>query len=307
MQIELSVYLPPREKRRVDGLLAILFPLESRSFIARMCARGLIEVNGAVIKKSLDVKTWDVVAVNFIHEKSHLEGENIPVDIVFENDAFAVVNKDAGIAVHPVPWEGGNSGTLVNALLNHFGSLSVINGIERPGLIHRLDKDTSGLILIAKNDQAMRGIQKVISDRKIQKTYLALVCGKVNEGGIIESFMGRDPNNRKFMTNVDEASGKFAKSVFRVREYFPVTDTTLVEVDIHTGRMHQIRVHMKSVGHPVVGDKIYGFEKVNSRFEREFSLGRQWLHAWRLRFRWNDTDWSFEAPIKEDLKKAIWM
>lgn len=280
-------------------------------------------------------------------EAMHLEAEDLPIDIAYENDDFAIINKDAGMNTHPTPGEEGRKGTLVNALLYHFKKLphppapspsekegdyyyypissewesidnektlsfrrgqgwgSIINWVERPGIVHRLDKDTSGLIIIAKNDRSMHALQLKIAKRTIEKTYLALVVGRVkDQEGYIESFIGRDPYDRKKMTVVNPVNPKIAKTKFINRWYF-ASKYTLLEVDLLTGRTHQIRVHLASIGFPILGDKIYGNEKMNKEAQEEYELTRQWLHAWKLRFTLFGKDFLFEWPLKDDLKKVI--
>lgn len=242
-----------------------------------------------------------------------LVAEDMPLDIIFENDDFAVVNKDAGINTHPTPGEEGRRGTLVNALLYHFKTLgirsdeqpSIINWVERPGIVHRLDKDTSWLIIIAKNDRAMHALQLKIAKRTIQKTYLALVVWKVKDTEwYIESFIGRDPYDRKKMTTENPINPKLAKTKFCNKWYYH-DRYTLLEVDLLTWRTHQIRVHLSSIGYPIIGDKTYGYEKSNQEAWEEFWLTRQWLHAYKLEFNLFGTDYIFEAPLKDDLKKLI--
>lgn len=202
---------------------------------------------------------------------------------MYDGPGFAVVNKPAGMNVHPVPGENGHTGTLVNALLYHFGSLSVINGVERPGIVHRLDKNTSGLLLVAKEDRAMWALQKKIEKRTISKRYLAVVVGEIRDPEIyIESFIGRDPNDRKRITVTNPINPKLAKTRAYVRE---IRDgLTLLEVDLLTGRTHQIRVHLASIGFPILGDEVYGRESANRPYREKYGLTRQWLHAWRLNF-----------------------
>lgn len=172
--------------------------------------------------------------------------------------------------VHPVPGEGGKSGTLINALMSHFGSLSVINGIERPGLVHRLDKETSGILIIAKNDGFMTHIQRQINNRTVKKTYLTIVAGRVKESkGFIESYMGRDPNDRKKHTIQNPINPKLAQTRYKVLGYFGDV-ASLVEVDLLTGRTHQIRLHMRSIGHPVIGDSVYGQDHLNAEFLKKY-------------------------------------
>ncbi len=228
------------------------------------------------------------------------EAEEMDLDIVFENEQFAIINKDAGVNVHPPGGEAGKTGTLVNGLLHHFGELSVINGTERPGLVHRLDKDTSGLIMIAKNDVAMRALQRKIEKRTIDKFYLAVVIGGPRDDlGYIESYIGRDPQDRKKMTVDNPINPKLAKTKFRVLER--MNGLSLIEVELLTGRTHQIRVHLASIGFPIIGDNVYGREKINKEIMDKYALKRQWLHAYRLEFCLFGIDYKFKAPIKQDL------
>ncbi len=311
------VLADPRETRRVDTYLSALFPEKSRSYIQKMIEEGKISCNDAAFNKNKKVYRGDIIRIEWKVENMTLEAEDMPLDIVFENDDFAIINKDAGINTHPTPGEDGRKGTLVNALLYHFKTLwvrtddgeyknpSIINGVERPGIVHRLDKDTSGVIIIAKNDKSMHALQLKIAKRTIEKTYLALVVGKVKDHeGYIESFIGRDPYDRKKMTVHDPLNPKIAKTKFINKWYFS-DKYTLLEVDLLTGRTHQIRVHLASIGYPILGDTKYGIEKMNKEAEEKYGLTRQWLHAWRLQFTLFGQDFSFEWALKEDLKICI--
>ena len=342
------VLADPRETRRVDTYLSALFPEKSRSYIQKMIEEGNITANGEHFTKNKKIYRGDVIEMRWKVEAMHLEAEDIPLDIIFENDDFAIINKDAGMNTHPTPGEEGRKGSLVNALLHHFktlgirsdeirppwesgvsqsdggigvsenqssvsqarqllsqGAQSIINGVEKPGIVHRLDKDTSGVIIIAKNDRAMHALQLKIAKRTIEKTYLALVVGKVkDQEGYIESFIGRDPHDRKKMTTLDPVNPKLAKTKF-INKWFFAGKYTLLEVDLLTGRTHQIRVHLSSIGYPIVGDKIYGNEKENKEAEEKYGLKRQWLHAWKLKFNLFGQDFSFEWELKDDLKKFL--
>lgn len=275
-----------------------------------------ISCNGQTFTKNKKIYRGDVIEIHWTIEQMELVGEDMPLDIIFENDDFAIINKDAGINTHPTPGEEGRKWTLVNALLYHFKNLgirhedpkfnpSIINWVERPGIVHRLDKDTSGLIIIAKNDRSMHALQLKIAKRTIQKTYLALVVWKVREqDGYIESYIWRDQNDRKKMTTVDPVNPKLAKTKFCNRWY--IHDRyTLLEVDLLTGRTHQIRVHLSSIGYPILWDKVYGRTAENTEATEKYSLKRQWLHAYKLEFNLFGVDYSFEAPIKEDLEKVL--
>jgi 23S rRNA pseudouridine1911/1915/1917 synthase len=281
-----------------------------------MIEEGKISCNGENFTKNKKIYRGDTIEIQWKIEQMELVAEDMPLDIVFENDDFAIINKDAGINTHPTPGEWWRMGTLVNALLYHFKNLgirhenpefnpSIINWVERPGIVHRLDKDTSGVIIIAKNDRAMHALQLKIAKRTIEKTYLALVVWKVKEQEwYIESFIGRDPTDRKKMTTHDPVNPKIAKTKFCNKWYFH-DKYTLLEVDLLTGRTHQIRVHLASIGYPIVGDKVYGFEKINKEIEENFWLRRQWLHAHKLKFNLFDKDYEFIGWLKEDLKKVI--
>lgn len=310
------VIADPRETRRVDTYLSALFPEKSRSYLQKMIEEGKISCNGTPFTKNKKIYRGDVINIEWKIDQMELVGENIPLDIIFENDDFAIINKDAGINTHPTPGEWGRVGTLVNALLFHFKNLgvrndnndfnpSIINGVERPGIVHRLDKDTSGLIIIAKNDKAMHALQLKIAKRTIHKTYLALVAGIVKEKEwYIESFIWRDPHDRKKMTTIDPNNPKLAKTKF-CNKWVIAWKYTLLEVDLLTGRTHQIRVHLSSIGYPIVGDKTYGNEKVNTAIMETYGLSRQWLHAYRLNFNLFWQEFNFEGPLKPDLQKCL--
>lgn len=282
MKTQFSIFIPKQEVRRVDMYLSTLFPDHSRSYMQKLIEKGRLQVNGKVLENNKRVKKGDVLEIEFETEKSHLVAEDMDLEIIFDNTDFAVISKDPGVNTHTVPGEFGNTGTLVNALLHHFGELSVINGVERPGIVHRLDKDTSGLILIAKNDRSMKELQRKMADRKIKKFYYAVVLGLVkDQEGMIESFIGRDPGDRKRMTTENPVNPKLAKTKFTLLNHID-DKYSLLEIELFTGRTHQIRVHMSAIGHPIVGDKVYGNEKANKEITIKYGLARQWLHARRL-------------------------
>ena len=305
MKLEFCVYIFDKEIRRVDMYLSALFKEQSRSYIQKLIEKWNVTVNGKIVSKHEKLKKWDLVEMIFETEKMEIEAENMALDIVYENEDFAIINKDAGINTHPVPGEWWKSGTLVNALLHHFDWLSVINWVERPGIVHRLDKDTSWLIIIAKNDKTMRALQIKMNKRTIKKTYLALVDWIIKEsGGYIESYIWRDPQDRKKMTVKNPINPKLAKTKFSVIKYVE-NKYTLAEVDLLTGRTHQIRVHFASIGHPIVWDKTYWNEKTNKYFKEIYGLWRQFLHSYKLSFNLDWIDYNFEAPLKNDIKKII--
>ena len=221
--------------------------------------------------------------------------EAIPLAIVYEDEHMIVVDKPAGMPVHPGPGHTGH--TLVNALLAHCPDLPGIGGVQRPGIVHRLDKDTSGLIIAAKTERAHHGLTRQLAERRMHKTYLALVEGRLQpDEALIDAPIGRDPSNRKRM-RVHGAAAREAQTSYRVREH--LKGYTYVEASPITGRTHQIRVHFASLGHPVVGDAVYG---------RQTSLvARQFLHAWRLTLHHpiDGRELSFEAPLAPDLQEAL--
>ncbi|HLF79946.1 MAG TPA: RluA family pseudouridine synthase [Dehalococcoidia bacterium] len=225
--------------------------------------------------------------------------EDIHLSILFEDEHLLVVDKPAGMPVHPGP--GHSSRTLVNALLAHCPDLPGIGGVQRPGIVHRLDKDTSGLMVVAKDERAHAGLSAQLKDREMSKTYLALVEGKLlPPEALIDAPIGRDPNNRRrMMVRSSSGSGQTreAQTSYKLRTQYE--SCALVEVTLHTGRTHQIRVHFASLGHPVVGDVVYG--------HRSRLVGRQFLHAWRLRFRHpvDGRELSFEAPLPQDLQEVL--
>jgi 23S rRNA pseudouridine1911/1915/1917 synthase len=232
--------------------------------------------------------------------------EAIALDIVYEDDDLIVVNKPAGMAVHPGPGHSGR--TLVNALLAHCPDLPGIGGVQRPGIVHRLDKDTSGLIVAAKTERAHHSLTRQLAERRMHKTYLALVEGRLQpDEALIDAPIGRDPNNRKRMM-VHGAAAREAQTRYRVRAVYPVRpelvegrarQLTSLEASPITGRTHQIRVHLASLGHPVVGDMVYGHPTK--------LVSRQFLHAWRLILRHpvDGRGLTFEAPLPEDLQAAL--
>lgn len=268
---------------RLDKYLVTVLPEFSRSRIAGLIDDGFVSVNGRPAKKSGHrIESGDEIEVRIPPTQNvGLLAEDIPLDIIFENDDLLVVNKPAGMVVHPAA--GHDRGTLVNAVLGHEPEIEGIGGEERPGIVHRLDKDTSGLIVIAKNERAHRWLQDQFRLRKVEKTYLALVDGKPSTPtGRVEAAIGRDPRQRKQMAIMPPgnpkrsgAGGREAVSEYRTLESFP--HHTLLEFHPHTGRTHQIRLHCTFLGCPIVGDVIYGHRKSSLEISRHF------LHAYRLK------------------------
>jgi len=296
-QIHLSV---PRPGGRLDRLLAESLPQSSRTRIQDWIRDGRVMVDGLAVRKpGQQLSGGENVLVEIPETRpSSLEPEPIPLDVVFESHDLLIVNKPPGMVVHPAA--GHPSGTLVHAALSHAPDLRGVGGEARPGVVHRLDKDTSGLILLAKDDRTHQYLQRLFKDRGIEKTYLALVDGHPpTPSGRIEAPIGRDSHQRKRMAVVPAARGRNAVTQYRVVESF--RDHALLEVHPETGRTHQIRVHLAFVGCPVVADRVYGKKKAS------IPVGRQMLHAWRLRLKLPGEGQAreFEAPLPGDFASAL--
>ncbi|GAB4415950.1 MAG: RluA family pseudouridine synthase [Anaerolineales bacterium] len=263
------------EAERLDIFLVSLLPEFSRSRLQGLIKKGLVAVDGKPAKKAGQMlENGQQVEVQIpMREPAGLVGEDIPLDIIFENDDLLVINKSAGMVVHPAA--GHESGTLVHAVLGYAPDIEGIGGEERPGIVHRLDKDTSGLILVAKNERAHRFLQDQFRLRNVKKTYLALVDGAPpTPSGRVDAPVGRDPRNRKRMAILPPGKGREAVSVFKTLESFDAH--TLLAFYPETGRTHQIRLHCKFLGCPIVGDKVYGRRKPSVPLRRHF------LHAHQL-------------------------
>lgn len=258
---------------RLDKVLVSLLVDKSRSYINKMIDDNLVLVNSKIEKNSYKVKTNDVIEIDDLEVKElTVEKEDIPLDIVYEDSDILIINKPQGMVVHPA--NGHWNGTLVNAILNHCNDLSGINGVARPGIIHRIDKDTSGLICVAKNDIAHNFLAEQLKDHTMHREYYALVKGQIKENsGEINLPIGRSKADRKKMA-VDKENGKYAITYFKVQKRF--LNHTLVTCKLLTGRTHQIRVHMAYIGHPVEGDPLYG-----TRSNKVYRDG-QLLTAYRL-------------------------
>ena len=282
---------------RTDLYLVTALPEFSRSRIQQLIRAGFVRLNGATIRPNQLVRTGDEIELtNPRTEKIETTPEAIPLEILFEDDDLVVINKPAGLTVHP--GAGHREHTLVNALLHHCPTLSGIGGKERPGIVHRLDKETSGCLVAAKNDVSHRHLSKQFADRSVDKIYLALVAGKLQkQTGAIEERIGRHPVHRQRMS-VSSPRGREARTEYRVLR--SNEQASLLECRLHSGRTHQVRVHLRYLGHPVLGDKIYA-----PPFLKNFP--RQMLHALNLGFRHPCTgEWkNFEAPLPDDFKQAI--
>lgn len=247
----------------------------SRSYAAKLCEDGLVLCGEKQLLKKYKILGTEEITINVPEPEEHsIEPENIPLNIVYEDSDVIVVNKPQGLCVHPAP--GNERGTLVNGLVYHCGDeLSAINGVIRPGIVHRIDKDTSGLLIVAKNNEAHLKLSEQLKERKAMRKYVALVNGNIKEdSGTINKPIGRNPSDRKKMAVV--FGGREAVTHFNVLERFG--QYTLVECILETGRTHQIRVHMASIGHSIVGDTLYGIKK------EKFNLNGQLLHAKTIGF-----------------------
>ena len=273
------------EGRRLDRFLSEAYPELSRTYIKKLIETGFVLVNSEEVRKpSRKLKAGDVVLLSVPEpEPLKVEPEDIPIDIIYEDRDLVVLIKPCGLVVHPSP--GYTSGTLVNALLYHVKELSSIGGVERPGIVHRLDRETAGLMVVAKTDSAHRSLVEQFAKRKTEKLYRVLVKGIVGKDhGMIELPIGRHPIHRKKFS-VFSTSSKPAKSEFWVLERFEKTEITLLKVKIYTGRTHQIRVHLSSIGHPVLGDRTYGFKTGSVPRELLDLMGEcNMLVAYRLGF-----------------------
>ena len=284
-----------RGAQRLDQYLACQDLELSRAQLQRLIREGSVLLNGAIPKASDGVKVGDHIVVTLPPPTpSKLTPQAIPLDIVYQDQALLVVNKPAGLTVHPSP--GHSSDTLVNALLAIYPDLPGIGGEQRPGIVHRLDKDTSGLMMVAKSARAHNGLSQQIKDRRIRKGYLALVSGKLApDEGLIDAPIARDPRHRKRMAVVQE--GRDARTKYKISER--LDGFTLVQVYPETGRTHQIRVHFASMGHPLVGDTVYG--------GKSSLLSHHFLHAHLLGFRHPITNeyLEFTSPLPEELEEVL--
>jgi len=286
--------------QRLDHFLVSQFPDLSRSFLQNLVKKGNVSVDGNIIYKTgykLDGER-EISIILPPPETSNLIPEPIPIDILFENQDVLVINKPAGIVVHPSA--GHRTGTLVHGLLAYMPDLEGIGGVKRPGIVHRLDKETSGVLIIAKNDAAHRFLQAQFKQRQVKKSYLALVDSRPpTPTGRVEASIGRDPSHRQRMAIVPEGKGRNAISEYKTLQSF--TNHTLLQISIHTGRTHQIRLHMAFLNCPVVGDRIYGYKNPSLLVKRHM------LHAQSLVINLPDgTDNAcFEAPLPNDFQKVI--
>ncbi len=293
---------PSESRLRLDVFLARRMPDWSRSQVQRQIRSGLVSMGAeTVYKPGAEVDAGTRVSIQAARHELRATPEELPLDVLYEDDDLVVVNKPAGMVVHV--GSGVRSGTLVNALLHHVGTLARAGGDLRPGIVHRLDRMTSGLVIVAKNDSGLRDLSSQFKNREVQKTYLALVHGRVaGERGEIERPVGRDPR-RRIRMRTSGIGAREALTQYEVRRRF--THFTLLEVHPRTGRTHQIRVHLASAGHPVVGDTLYGApSRLHAgRRDETKTLPRTFLHAAAIRFRHPRTGeaMSFQAPLPAEL------
>ena len=283
---------------RIDKFLTQAFPQHTRSYYQNLLAEGRVQVNGKAVKANYRLRAGDAVMLSELEPKTlEVLPENLPLDILYEDEDIIVVNKGKGMVVHPAP--GHESGTLVNALMYHCKNLSTINGVIRPGIVHRIDKDTTGTLVVCKNDASHVFMAQQIAAHSITRLYRGIVNGRVTtEEGTIHAPIGRHPVDRKKMA-VNSNHGKDAITHYKVLEQFE--KETYMEFRLETGRTHQIRVHMASIGHPILGDVLYGPAKCR------FHLQGQCLHARTLGFLHPRTKeyMEFNAPLPEYFEELL--
>lgn len=286
------------EGMRLDRYLAEQIPDLTRSYLQKLLKENLAEVNGKIVKANYKVKKGDQISLELPEvQEPEAFPENIPLDILYEDEDVLLVNKPKGMVVHPSA--GHLSGTLVNGVLYHCrGQLSGINGVLRPGIVHRIDRDTTGVLVVCKNDRAHQSLAAQLKEHSITRKYRAIVLGSLKEDGTVNAPIGRHPVDRKKMA-VNRKNGKEAVTHYHVLE--ELKGYTYIECQLETGRTHQIRVHMASIGHPLLGDSVYGPSRC------PFSLEGQCLHAMVLGFLHPSTGvyMEFESPLPEYFEKLL--
>jgi 23S rRNA pseudouridine1911/1915/1917 synthase len=301
---ELSVPLE-NEGERLDRFLVATLEGYSRSQIQKLITDGIVSVTGRTARSNLTLHEGDLVQVGrLVAQATDVEAEALPLEILYQDADLAVLNKPAGMVVHPAA--GHTSGTLVNALLHHLTDLSGIGGERRPGIVHRLDRGTSGVMVVAKNDAAHQELSRQFHDREVEKEYIALVWGVVQAGRRIEAAIGRDPVHRQKMSS---RSSRARHAVTRITRAHHMPGVTLCQVAIQTGRTHQIRVHLSAIGHPIVGDSLYGgvHRRVAGDIRAVQRLERPFLHAARLAFKHprDGRRMEFITPLPADLTMVL--
>ena len=301
------IVAPESTGERIDSYIAAEEGI-TRSAAAKLAESDRIRVNGSSVNKNYKLRLGDVISIDYPPvESSEAIPEDIPLDIVYEDSDIVVINKPSGMVVHPAA--GNPNGTLVNALLHHCGdSLSGIGGVVRPGIVHRIDKDTSGLLVVAKNDDAHLSLSGQLKDHDVSRVYFAIVCGNPkNDTGTINAPIGRSPVDRKKMAIIRDPlkNSKNAVTHYEVLERF--RGFSFVRCELETGRTHQIRVHMSSIGHPLLGDEVYG--GAGSKFcqTNKALISGQCLHAGELRLTHpkSNQEMKFSAPMPDDMSKLL--
>ena len=292
---------------RLDSFLRRKFPAVSRVALKRLIEQGHVRINGQMIKPTHNPRAGEKIEIHWPEPRPpHVRPEEIPLDVLFEDKSLLILNKPAGLVVHPAA--GHEEHTLVNALLHHCaGQLSGIGGVARPGIVHRLDKETSGCLVIAKNDETHMLLSAQFAERKVKKIYNAILCGELaRKSGEIRAAIARHPSHRKRMAVRDDDSGRWAHTSYRVLGR--LNSATFVEAQLHTGRTHQIRVHFQFLGHPLAGDKTYGPRQNKKLAELTgYEAPRVMLHARELSFVHPRTkkQMCFSAPLPEDFREAL--
>jgi len=294
------------KKYRVDMYLSALFSELSRSYIQKLIDTGCVRVNGEKIKKNMKLESRDEINIEEVIISTDILPEDIPLDIIYEDENICVINKSSGINVHPTPWIEGKKWTLVNALLHHCKeALPVISWEERPWIVHRLDKDTSWVILTAKNDIYMKELWAKIKNREVKKYYIAIVSGVLTqEKFTIKSDIGRHPTDKTKMTINSPINPKHSITHWEVLGYID-NEYSILKIDLETWRTHQIRVHLSSIGYPILWDSVYGNSKVNKRVATLYRVHRQMLHAREFHVELYGQKKTFIAPIYPDMQAMI--
>ena len=302
----LAFTVPPDfDGQRLDRFLVWVLEAHSRSQVQKLIGDGHVTTDRRKARANLAMRTGERVTIVLPEvAPARADAEALPLDILYQDEDVAVLNKPAGMVVHP--GAGHSSGTLVNALLHHVRDLSGIGGEMRPGIVHRLDRGTSGVMVVAKNDAAHQELSRQFQDREVEKEYIALVWGVVQAGRRIDAAIGRDPVNRQKMSS---RARRAREAVTRITRAHHLRGVTLCQVAIHTGRTHQIRVHLNAIGHPIVGDALYGgvHRRVAGDIRAVLSLARPFLHAARLAFLHpgDRRRMEFTAPLPSDLQRVL--